>query len=263
MYRGGLRMTRLPRDTTPPAFLRLAGNRLRWQILQELARSDRRVRELSDALGRPQNVVSYHLARLRAEALVSARRSSADGRDTYQCLDLGRCRHLLDEAGAALHPGLAGGDPVAARPRAGTTVLFLCTGNSARSQMAEAFVNASDTGVRASSAGSHPKALHPNAVRVMGELGVDIAGHRSKHLDEFAGQRFDHVVTLCDRVREVCPEFPEHPCLAHWSIPDPSLEGATDRETYPAFERSARELSDRVRFFLHALELEPATTEVN
>ena len=88
-------------------------------------------------------------------------------------------------------------------------MLFLCTGNSARSQMAEALCEQLSGGaVRAASAGSHPKPLHPNAVRVMRERGIDIAGRRSKHLDEFAGRRFDYVISLCDRVREVCPEFP-------------------------------------------------------
>ena len=92
-------------------------------------------------------------------------------------------------------------------------MLFLCTGNSARSQMAEALARARSGGlVEAHSAGSHPKALHPNAVRVMrDEHGIDLAGHRSKHLSVFAEQRFDRVISLCDRVREVCPEFPGRP----------------------------------------------------
>ena len=77
--------------------------------------------------------------------------------------------------------------------------------------------------VEAYSAGSHPKPLHPNAVRVMrDEHGLDLAGHASKHLDVFADQRFDWVISLCDRVREVCPEFPGHPETIHWSIPNPA-----------------------------------------
>jgi protein-tyrosine-phosphatase len=130
-------------------------------------------------------------------------------------------------------------------------VLFLCTGNSARSQIAEALVEGLTGGaVEARSAGSHPKSLHPNAVRVMRERGIDIDGRRSKHLDEFAEERLDYVVSLCDRVREVCPEFPRHPELIHWSIPDPAREGSTDEETYPAFERTAAELGARIPFLL-------------
>jgi protein-tyrosine-phosphatase len=103
------------------------------------------------------------------------------------------------------------------------------------------------------SAGSNPKPLHPNAVRVMAKRGIDISANRTKHLDEFAGQRFDTVITLCDKVREICPEFPSHPRRAHWSIPDPALEGPT-RRSYPAFERTASELETRIGFLLDVLD---------
>jgi protein-tyrosine-phosphatase len=142
-------------------------------------------------------------------------------------------------------------------------MLFLCTGNSARSQMAEALVEELTGGaVEARSAGSHPKPLHPNAVRVMRERGIDIGGQRSKHLSEFVEERFDYVVSLCDRVREVCPEFPEHPDLIHWSIPDPAREGETDDQTYPAFERAADELATRIPFLLELIGHAPSTQEV-
>src|SRR5690349_17290566 len=97
----------------PPRFLRLAGHPLRWQLLGELARSDRRVGELCELAGRPQSLVSYHLRQLRAGGLVSARRSAADGRDSYYVLDLARCGELLADTAARLHPGLT-----AAAPRA-------------------------------------------------------------------------------------------------------------------------------------------------
>jgi ArsR family transcriptional regulator, arsenate/arsenite/antimonite-responsive transcriptional repressor / arsenate reductase (thioredoxin) len=243
----------------PPGFLPLAAHPLRWRLLSELARGDHRVRELCALLERPQNLVSYHLGRLRAQGLVSSRRSAADARDFYYALDLGRCAEMLASSGRALHPALGLADPPrrrwnrpqrAARPR----VLFLCTGNSARSQIAEALVEHLTAGaVEAASAGSHPKPLHPNAVRVMRERGIDIAGRRSKHLTELSDQRFDYVISLCDRVREVCPEFPGHPELAHWSIPDPAREGSTDVESRPAFERTARELAARVGFLLELI----------
>jgi protein-tyrosine-phosphatase len=134
-------------------------------------------------------------------------------------------------------------------------VLFLCTGNSARSQIAEALAEQLSGGaVSAASAGSHPKPLHPNAIRVMRERGIDISGRRSEQLGECVGERFDHVISLCDRVREVCPEFPGEPELIHWSIPDPAREPGSDKETLPAFERTASELSYRIGFLIAAIE---------
>jgi protein-tyrosine-phosphatase len=125
--------------------------------------------------------------------------------------------------------------------------------------MAEALLHHHSEGsVAAASAGSNPKPLHPNAVRAMKRRGIDIGANRTKHLDEFLSERFDVVITLCDRVREVCPELPSHPGLVHWSMPDPALEGPTDRASYPAFERTASELETRIRFLLAAIN-DPST----
>jgi protein-tyrosine-phosphatase/DNA-binding transcriptional ArsR family regulator len=247
--------------TAPPRFLRLAGHPVRWRLMSELARSDRRVGELCALAGRRQSLISYHLRQLRDGGLVSVRRSAADGRDTYYVLELARCGELLASAGVALHPGLAPAAPPPARRDGGATrarVLFLCTGNSARSQMAEALCERWSGGaISAVSAGSHPKPLHPDAVRVMRDRGIDISGRRSKHLGEFASRRFDCVISLCDRVREVCPEFHGAPALIHWSIPDPAREPGRDAETLPAFERTAAELETRIRFLIEALEATP------
>jgi ArsR family transcriptional regulator, arsenate/arsenite/antimonite-responsive transcriptional repressor / arsenate reductase (thioredoxin) len=251
-------------------FLQLAGHPLRWQLLRELGRSDRRVGELTALVGEPQNLVSYHLRQLRGGRLVSARRSSADGRDTYYAADLTRFGELLAMTGQSLHPGLrlaaadgagpgdhapgAAGDPPAAR------VLFLCTGNSARSQIAEALTRARSGGrVQACSAGSHPKPLHPSAVRVMREAGLDIGGQRPKHLSVFAADSFDHVITLCDKVREVCPEFPGHPGYAHWSITDPAAAGGSDAQTYPRFQQLLAELETRIAYLLAGLATRPGS----
>jgi protein-tyrosine-phosphatase/DNA-binding transcriptional ArsR family regulator len=252
----------------PPRFLQLVGHPVRWRLLGELARSDRAVRELTDLLGEGQSLVSYHLTQLGAAGLVRNRHSSADRRDRYYTIDLGRCRELLQETGGSLHPALS----LAAAPRplrSGSAqsrrrrILFLCTGNSARSQMAEALVAQMSGGrVDAVSAGSRPKPLHPNAVRVMKERGIDISGNRTKHLEEYTAQRFDVVITLCDRVREVCPEYPFHPDLVHWSIPDPAVVDPNDPDTYPAFERLATELSTRIEFLLVSLD-ESLDQEVN
>ena len=138
--------------------------------------------------------------------------------------------------------------PPTDRPRTAlrARVLFLCTGNSARSQMAQALLeHLSDGAVEAASAGSDPKPLRPEAVAAMREQGIDIAGRPSRHLSEFSEERFDYVISLCDRVREVCPEFPDEPNVVHWSIPDPAREADPD-----AFRRTARELTTRIRFLL-------------
>jgi len=184
----------------------------------------------------------------------------------YYRADLFRCRDLLGEAGLSLHPGLSLApttreDVEQMRPR--PRLLFLCTGNSARSQIAEALIEHRSAGsVEARSAGSQPKPLHPAAVRVMRERGIDLSGRRSKHLSEYAGEDFDYVISLCDRVREVCPEFPGGPEVIHWSIPDPAREPGSDAETLPAFERTAAELHTRIGFFIEAIETRHSRQEM-
>lgn len=242
-------------DIAPPEFLQLAGHPLRWRLLSELARSDRMVHELTGLVGEPQNLVSYHLGKLRDGRLVSAHRSSADRRDSYYWLDLTRVGSLLSAAGGALHPGLRLTPPPRGEAQAAPVkVLFLCTGNSARSQMAEALAQAMSGGaIDAYSAGSHPRPVHANAVRVMREAhGLDLSGHVSKSLDLFEGQSFDWVISLCDKVREVCPPFPGHPEVIHWSIANPA-DGDPDDVTYPLFQQTAAELATRIGYLLAVL----------
>jgi protein-tyrosine-phosphatase/DNA-binding transcriptional ArsR family regulator len=249
-------------ELSPLQFLQLVGDPQRWQLLIELGRSDRRVGELAELLGKAQNLVSYHLGELRTAGLVSARRSSADGRDAYYRLDPTRCSELFTTTAAALHPSLrlspvtTDGPISATRPK--QRVLFLCTGNSARSQMAEALLkHRSDDAIEARSAGSHPKPLHPNAVQVMAERGIDISGRRAKHFDRFARTRFDRVITLCDKVREICPQFPGAPVTAHWSMPDPAAASGSDEDSYPAFARTAAEIEARVELLIPQLTHQP------
>lgn len=253
----------LHHDIAPPEFLQLAGHPLRWRLLGELARSDRVVHELTGLVGEPQNLVSYHLGKLRDGRLVSARRSAADRRDTYYGLDLARFGQMLSAAGGALHPGLRLAPPPRDEaPIEPVRILFLCTGNSARSQMAEALARARSGGaVQAFSAGSHPRPIHPNAMRVMRQdHGLDLAGQVSKSLDVYAGQDFDWVISLCDRVREVCPEFPGHPEVVHWSLPNPAT-GDPDDLTWPLFQATAAELETRIAFLLAALAARPPHPE--
>ena len=245
-------------DVSAPEFLQLVADPQRWQLLAELVQSDRRVGELSGLLDRPQNVVSYHLGALRSAGIVSARKSSADRRDTYYRVHLARCAELFATAGAALHPGLRleapAPRPPTPWPGRAPAVLFLCTGNSSRSQMAEALLEHLSAGaVAASSAGSHPKPLHPYAVEVMAARGIDIEGRPSKHLSRFSRSRFDRVITLCDKVREVCPDFPGPPIAAHWSMADPAAGVDGQEPGYPAFEAAAGELETRIGLLITSL----------
>jgi protein-tyrosine-phosphatase len=247
-------------DVSPLGFLQLIADPLRWRLLDELGRSDRRVGELCEVLGKPQSLVSYHLRELRKGGLVSARQSAADGRDTYYRCNIDRFAELLSAAGSALHPAvhLTSVDEVgSARRGRKPRVLFLCTGNSARSQMAEALLEHRTGGaIAARSAGSHPKPLHDNAVQVMAERGIDISHNRSKNLLRFTDDRFDRVITLCDKVREVCPDFEGQPTTAHWSMPDPAAEGADAYTNYRAFVRTADEIDARIGLLIAQLTAE-------
>lgn len=244
----------------PPPFVRLAAHPLRWRLLRALAGSDLRVRELVARTGEPQNLVSYHLRLLREGGLVTARRSSFDGRDSYYILDLDRCAAALRESGEAFHPGLrpgAGDSPTfAAMEESRPGVLFICSGNSARSPVAEALLRQRTGGkVAVASAGTRPRAaMHANAVRVLREgFGIDIAGQAPRPLEQVTARRFDRVVTLCDRAREACPGFVPGLVWAHWSIPDPSPASGSDEASYPAFERMAAEIEARVRYLVPVL----------
>ncbi|MCV7435789.1 helix-turn-helix domain-containing protein [Mycobacterium seoulense] len=232
--------------------MRMASHPVRWALLTELAGSDHRVRELAAAVDEPQNLVSYHLRLLRSAGLVDARRSSFDGRDTYYRLSLTGCAGAFRDAAAALHPALA---PQPVATPAARSVLFLCTGNSARSPMAEALLQRRGQGrIRAASAGSHPKPhLHPDAIRIMRDrYGIDLAGRRPQPLTAVARRRFDCVITLCDKVREYAHDHGLD-TTTHWSLPDPSAPGAGYRE----FDRVASELEDRIDFLLPALDANP------
>lgn len=245
-------------QTAAPDIFKLLADDLRWQIVTQLAHSDLRVQELTARTGRPQNLVSYHLRQLREHGLVTERRSSADGRDVYYTLDLDGLAVRLRESGQALHPILARANsestaslPVA--PAAGPcrTVLFVCTHNSARSQMAEGFVN-NMTGsvVRAFSAGLHATQVHPLAEAVMAELGAPIAGQRSKTLAEFAGETFDLVVMVCDSAREACPAFAGAREQLHWSIADPAQATGAAAELHAVFMQTAQQIRRRVEHLL-------------
>jgi arsenate reductase len=127
-------------------------------------------------------------------------------------------------------------------------VLILCTGNSARSQMAEGLLR-QDAGDRFEvfSAGVNPTKVRPEAVAVMREVGIDISGHHSKHVDEFAGQHFDYVLTVCDNARESCPIFPSATKMIHKSLVDPVACNASAEERLALFRKVRDEMRDYLR----------------
>ena len=127
-------------------------------------------------------------------------------------------------------------------------VLFLCTHNSARSQMAEGLLRAwGGDRFEAHSAGVEATSVRPLAIRAMDELGIDIRGQSSKALEGYLGQDFDVVITVCDEAREACPTFPGAPALLHWSFDDPASAVGTDDERLAVFRRVRDEISARIR----------------
>lgn len=138
------------------------------------------------------------------------------------------------------------------------SVLFLCTHNSSRSQMAEGLLRArGGTRFAVSSAGTHPRRVHPLAIRAMREIGIDMseaAGYHAKGLDEFAGQPFDLVVTVCDEAAEECPYFPGAHRQVHWGFPDPSAASGTDGERLAVFRAVRDAIAARVEAFVREQE---------
>ena len=130
-------------------------------------------------------------------------------------------------------------------------MLFVCTGNSARSQMAEAMLTAYGHGeFEAFSAGTEPRAVNPFAIQVLAEMGIDWSAARAKSVTEFIGQPFDYVITVCDRARQVCPVFPGQHNSLHWGLDDPAEVEGNDAHRLAAFRRTQTELGARLRPFV-------------
>lgn len=136
------------------------------------------------------------------------------------------------------------------RPR----VLILCTGNSARSQMAEGLLRRlGGMGYEVFSAGTKPVGLNPLAIEAMREVGIDISAQRSKSVAEFAGQEFATVITVCDNAAEECPVFPGAPQRVHWSVKDPAAVSGTKEEKLGAFRKVRDELERRIQSFVSSV----------
>jgi arsenate reductase len=131
------------------------------------------------------------------------------------------------------------------------TILVLCTGNSARSQMAEGLLR-HEAGDRFEvySAGTKPSLVRPEAIAVMSEIGIDISGHRSKSVDEFAGRQLDYVITVCDNAQESCPVFPAGTRKLHWPFQDPAAVEGSEAERQAAFRKIRDQIHGRIMVFL-------------
>jgi arsenate reductase len=149
------------------------------------------------------------------------------------------------------------------RPR----VLFVCTHNSARSQMAEGMLRAwGGDRLEAVSAGTEVSTVRPEAITVMAEIGIDISGHRSKSVEEYLGQKFEWVITVCDQARQNCPVFPGVEQTGHWSVEDPSEATGGEEERLEVYRRIRDDLRNRIHVFILAASRAdlstPAATQV-
>jgi arsenate reductase len=137
-------------------------------------------------------------------------------------------------------------------------VLFLCTGNSVRSQMAEGLLNALGAGQwKAQSGGVIASFVHPLAIQVMGEIGIDISKKTSKSMDQFIKERFDYIITLCDDAAKFCPNFSGQGKRLHWLFEDPAVVMGTDEERLVAFRRIRDEIKKKIERFLKPESSEP------
>lgn len=233
-----------------PEALRLLGDETRWRLIGELRWSDRQVGELCERLDLPQNLVSYHLGVLRQAGLVRAHRSDADGRVLYYALDLAALqRQIQSISGALALPTRAAPPSSMAGP-----VLFICTRNSARSQIAEAWLRHLSGGrIITRSAGTAPASVQPLAIQVMAEAGIDIGYQRAKRIADVVEPAPAVVVTVCDLAREECSATLDAPLCLHWSIPDPVAVSGSESERLAAFRAARDELRLRVEGLLGLL----------
>ena len=131
------------------------------------------------------------------------------------------------------------------------TVIFVCTGNSARSQMAEALLRHDGAGrFEVVSGGVDPRGVHPMTIAAMAKVGIDISGATSKSVTQFLGGHFDYVITVCDRARATCPVFPGGSQTLHWGIEDPVEVEGSEAERQAAFDRALKELAGRIHAFI-------------
>ncbi len=133
-------------------------------------------------------------------------------------------------------------------------VLFVCTHNSARSQMAEGWLRAlGGDRFQVCSAGTQATRVNPFAIRAMAEVGIDLSSHTSDHIDTYMGQTFDYVITVCDHARETCPYFPATGKNLHWSFEDPSAATGSDEEILNRFRQIRDQIEAKIREFIQTV----------
>jgi ArsR family transcriptional regulator len=222
--------------------LKLLSDDTRWRLFTALQYSDRQASELSEALALPQNLVSYHLGLLRRTGLIQSHRSDADARVTYYGIDITG----LQQAYAAIGAALPLPKPIP-KTLPDVSVIFLCTQNSARSQMAEGWLRHLSGGrVRVRSGGVRPTTLHPLAVEVMAEAGIDIGYQQAKTIESIDAPPPVVVVTVCDLAREACPPGAWEGPQLHWSISDPVQVTESPEAQRDAFRAARDQIRARV-----------------
>lgn len=231
-----------------------------FRLILRFAPQGVRPTEMAAALGLKQNTLSHHLADLAGSGLVKAARV---GRSLYYAADLDKTEGLIGylafDVGRGrpdlLSPLLSPDKERPAMPAAGFNVLFICSGNSARSIFAEALLRDIGRGrFTAHSAGTRPNTqLNPFALEVLTRNGHDLAGLRSKHISEFRqplSPRMDFVFTVCDTAAaEECPPWPGQPITGHWGLPDPVRAAGTDAEKALVFAQTYAALRRRIAAF--------------
>jgi protein-tyrosine-phosphatase/DNA-binding HxlR family transcriptional regulator len=244
----------IPTAKELPALITLLADPLRWQIVTELTFGDERVSDLASQLEQAESTITAQLETMRTGGLVGIRQSDADPAILYYQLDQQRLRELYQAVGLALNMPVGQDAGVAEPSSTGTAsrtrVLFLCTANSARSQLAEGLMRTlSKDQVDVSSAGTMPASqIHPLALQELTERKIDTSSLRPKSIEQFVGQKFDYVISVCDQAHETCPDFPGAREI-HWSIPDPALV-EPDAARQRAFHMTAVELTNRVQYML-------------
>jgi arsenate reductase len=222
--------------------LKALGHPARLEMLKTLARDgEAGCLEIMRGVPLAQSTVSEHLRVLKEAGLVHQR--SPSGRSAYR-IDRGALVWLKQSV-------IALGEPVEEVSPVSKRVLFLCTGNSARSIIAEALLK--DMGgpdFHVSSAGTDPRGIHPLTAKVLAMAGLDVSDSRSKHLSEFLEQQFDYVITVCDAAAERCPVFPGDPQRIHWSFADPAAVEGSEVEKLAAFQATLREMRNRLAPFI-------------
>jgi thioredoxin type arsenate reductase len=253
----------VPSDEAATA-LRALGEVNRLRLYALLTMGPMAVGDLVTVLGLSQALVSHHLAVLKAAGLVVDRRDDGDARQIIYSVNKPVLRALYGELTLLLDPIKTVDTRPTNTPRrvpmtGPIRVLFLCTGNSARSQMAEALLRAQGEGLfETFSAGTHPKGINPLTVKAMEEVGIDVSDHTSKSLDIYLDDEFDYIITVCDSANEACPTFPGDYQRIHWSFDDPAAAQGSEDERLNVFRRVRQEIRQRVSLFVNAHRREAA-----